>query len=260
MSLEEKRPRNGSFFFCPRNHLWGIEKFSSTVYPKTAMILSDKHIRKFLEEGRIKVIPNPNLEEQLGPCTIDFHLGNIFKIFDHSKYPFIDPRSKNLSEEIMKEIRISDDKPFIMRPGEFVLATTVEHLEIADDLVGRLEGRSSLGRLGIIVHSTAARFDPGWVGKPVMELGNIGVMPVALYPGMRICCFTFEELSSIAETPYRMKKDAKYSGQDSPYASKLAEEFSPLEKIKVKSVAALVSRKTSKAKSLRVRPKKSSKK
>lgn len=208
------------------------------------MILSDKHIRKFLEEGRIKIAPKPNLDEQLGPCTIDFHLGNVFKIFDHSKYPFIDPRSKSLSEEIMKEIKISGDNPFIMRPGEFVLATTVEHLEIADDLVGRLEGRSSLGRIGIIVHSTAARFDPGWVGKPVMELGNIGVMPVALYPGMRVCSFTFEELSSIAETPYKVKKDAKYSHQVFPDASKLAEEFSkPKKKETAKPVALTVKKK-----------------
>ena len=109
-----------------------------------------------------------------------------------------------------------------MRPGEFVLATTMEHLELADDLLGRLEGRSSLGRLGIVVHSTASIFDPGWVGKPVMELGNIGVMPVALYPGMRICSFTFEQLSTPVEVPYRLKKKAKYVGQSSPDASKIS--------------------------------------
>jgi dCTP deaminase len=189
------------------------------------MVLSDRHIRKFLEEGRIKVTPKPNLEKQLGPCTIDFHLDNIFKIFDHSKYPFIDPQNPDLSSKLMKEIRINDEKPFIMRPGEFVLTTTKEELILPDDLIGRLEGRSSLGRLGIIVHSTAARFDPGWIGKPVMELGNIGVMPVALYPGMRICSFTFEEVSSIVETPYTQKKAAKYAHQQAPDASKLAEEF-----------------------------------
>lgn len=194
------------------------------------MVLSDRHIRKFLEEGRIKVTPKPNLEKQLGPCTIDFHLGNIFKIFDHSKYPFIDPKNPDLSSKLMKEIKIEDEKPFIMRPGEFVLATTEEELILPDDLIGRLEGRSSLGRLGIIVHSTAARFDPGWVGKPVMELGNIGVMPVALYPAMRICSFTFEEVSSIVETPYTQKKEAKYAYQKSPDASKLSEEFSEKKK------------------------------
>ena len=189
------------------------------------MILSDRHIKKFLEEGRIKIAPAPNLEEQLGPCSIDLHLGSTFKIFNHSKYPYIDPRDPGLSSEIMKDIKIPAGEAFIMRPGEFCLATTVEDLEIADDLIGRLEGRSSLGRLGIIVHSTAARFDPGWVGKPVMELGNIGVMAVALYPGMRICSFTFEEVSSIVENPYRLKKDAKYSHQKAPDSSKLAQEF-----------------------------------
>lgn len=199
------------------------------------MILSDRHIRKFLEEGRIKVTPKPDLEEQLGPCTIDFHLGNIFKLFEHSKYPYIDPKKSGLTQDIMKEIKVEDGEPFIMRPGEFVLATTKQNLALADDLVGRLEGRSSLGRLGIIVHSTAARFDPGWDGKPVMELGNIGVMPVVLYPGMRICSFTFEEVSSIVETPYRVK--GKYMGQSAPDASKLSEEFVKQAKTKKKSVA-----------------------
>jgi len=191
------------------------------------MVLSDKDILKYLKAGKIKITPAPNLKEQLGPCTIDFHLGKTFKIFDHSKVPYFDPRQAKLSEKIMKEIRVPIGEPFIMRPGEFVLATTEESLELDNDLIGRLEGRSSLGRLGIIVHSTAARFDPGWLGKPVMELGNIGVMPVALYPGMRVCSFTFEQLTSSVNTPYRKKKGAKYAGQAKPESSKLAQEFKP---------------------------------
>jgi dCTP deaminase len=189
------------------------------------MVLSDKDILIYLKKGKIKIKPAPDLKEQLGPCTIDFHLGSSFKIFNHSKFPYIDPRQAKLSEEVMKEIKVMVGEPFVMRPGEFVLATTEESLELDNDLIGRLEGRSSLGRLGIIVHSTAARFDPGWIGKPVMELGNIGVMPVALYPGMRICSFTFEKLSSSATTPYRKKKGAKYAGQTKPESSKLAQEF-----------------------------------
>lgn len=189
------------------------------------MILSDKDIRTSIESGKIKIKPTPNLSEQLGSCSIDFHLGHTFKIFNHSKYPYIDPRNISLSSEIMKEIVVPEGEPFIMRPGEFCLATTIENLDLADDLLGRLEGRSSLGRLGIIVHSTAARFDPGWTGRPVMELGNIGVMPVALYPGMRICSFTFEQVSSPVESPYRKKKGAKYAGQESPITSKLADEM-----------------------------------
>ena len=189
------------------------------------MVLSDRDILDFLKKGKIKIIPKPNLAEQLGPCTIDFHLGKTFKIFDHSKVPYFDPRQAKLSEKIMKDIKVSEGEPFIMRPGEFVLASTEESLELDNDLIGRLEGRSSLGRLGIIVHSTAARFDPGWIGKPVMELGNIGVMPVALYPHMRICSFTFEQLSSPANISYRKKKGAKYAGQTVPESSKLSQEF-----------------------------------
>ncbi len=108
-----------------------------------------------------------------------------------------------------------------MQPGDFALVTTVETLEISDDLLGRIEGRSSLGRLGIIVHGTASIFDPGWIGKPTMELGNLGTMPIALYPGMRICAFTFEEVSSPVEVPYRKKKNNKYAGQKDPLASNL---------------------------------------
>lgn len=189
------------------------------------MILSDKDIKKSLTQGRIKITPKPNLSTQLGPCAIDFHLDKTFKIFNHSKYPYIDPRDQAVSTELMKEIKVKGKEAFIMRPGEFCLATTIESLELSDDLLGRLEGRSSLGRLGIIVHSTAARFDPGWTGKPVMELGNIGVMPVALYPGMRICSFTFEELSSPVDVNYKTRKSSKYVGQKVPEASKLAQEF-----------------------------------
>ena len=193
--------------------------------PSVFMILSDRDIRASLESGRIRISPAPDLEEQLGSCSIDFHLGDTFKIFNHSKYPYIDPRNSNLSKELMKEIVVNAGEAFIMRPGEFCLATTVENLEIANDLLGRLEGRSSLGRIGIIVHSTAARFDPGWNGRPVMELGNIGVMPVALYPGMRVCSFTFEEVSSPVDAPYAKRKNSKYVNQDTPLASKLAEEM-----------------------------------
>lgn len=117
------------------------------------------------------------------------------------------------------------NEPFIMQPGEFVLASTLENIELPDDLLARLEGRSSLGRLGIAIHSTAAIFDPGWRGKVVMELGNFGKMPVALYPGMRICSLTFEKLTSPAEVPYYKKKGAKYIDQKEPTPSKISEEM-----------------------------------
>jgi dCTP deaminase len=188
------------------------------------MILSDKDIKKAIEDGRIEIEPKPNYEVQLDACMIDFHLANHFRVFKHSKHAYIDLQGKIDVDEVMEDIVVDKNEPFIMQPGDFALANTVENLKLADDLVGRVEGRSSLGRLGIIVHGTASIFHPGWDGIPTLELGNLGVMPVALYPGMRICAFTFEELSSPAQVPYNKKKNNKYSGQKIPKASKLSEE------------------------------------
>ncbi|MBI4054368.1 MAG: dCTP deaminase [Candidatus Doudnabacteria bacterium] len=189
------------------------------------MILSDTDIKKSLRSGRIKIAPAPDLKEQLGSCSIDFHLGNRFRVFKHSSYPFIDLRGRIDTAQLMKEIVIPKGEAFIMQSGDFALASTIESLELADDILGRIEGRSSLGRLGIIVHGTASIFDPGWIGRPTMELGNLGVMPVALYPGMRICAFTFEEVSSKVEVPYNKKPTNKYAGSKSPLASKITQEL-----------------------------------
>ena len=188
------------------------------------MVLSDRDIARYLEEGRIKVTPTPDLAKQLGSCSIDFRLANTFRVFEHSRHAYIDPRQRSSIDAAMRKIIIPDDEPFIMQAGDFVLASTMEVLELPDDLVARLEGRSSLGRLGIIVHSTAAVFEPGWIGSATMELGNLGRMPVALYPGMRICSFTFEQLSSPARVPYRLKPGNKYLGQIEPEASRLSED------------------------------------
>lgn len=188
------------------------------------MILSDRDIKKAIQKGRIKIVPKPDYKVQLDACMIDLHLGNHFRVFKHSSYPYIDLKGPIDTDRLMKEIVVPKGEGFIMQPGDFALVTTVETLTIADDLVGRVEGRSSLGRLGIIVHGTASVFHPGWNGKPTLELGNLGVMPVALYPGMRICAFTFEELSSKADTPYSKKKSRKYFGQNKALASKLSEE------------------------------------
>ncbi|HEY4496703.1 MAG TPA: dCTP deaminase [Candidatus Paceibacterota bacterium] len=189
------------------------------------MILSDRDIKTAIQGGRIKITPEPDYNTQLGSCSIDLKLGNKFRIFKNSLHPFIDVKGNIPVDDIMEEVVVPDGKPFVLHPGELALAMTEEVLEIGDDLIGRIEGRSSLGRLGIIVHGTASVFDPGWNGHPVMELGNLGVMPVALYPGMRICAFTFEELSSPAEVPYNKHKDKKYIGQSSPMASQLNKDF-----------------------------------
>ena len=189
------------------------------------MILSDRDIKKAIEAGRIKITPKIDYQEQLGSCSVDLRLGNVFRVFNHSKCAYIDLRNKNLNRNLMKKVVVNKNEPFIMQPGEFVLASTRESLELPDDLLARLEGRSSLGRLGITIHSTAAVFDPGWRGRVVMELGNLGKMPVALYPGMRICSLTFERLTSPVEVPYYKKKGAKYVGQKEPVPSKLSEEW-----------------------------------
>lgn len=188
------------------------------------MILSDRDIKKALSEKRIRFAPDVDLTTQLGSCSVDLRLGTSFRVFKHSQHAFVDPHDKELASTLMEEEKIQEGEAFILQPGDFVLATTVESLTLPDDLVGRLEGRSSLGRLGIVVHSTASVFDPGWNGKIVMELGNLGRMPVALYPGMRICAMTFEELSSPALVPYNKKKHAKYKSQQTPLASKIGEE------------------------------------
>jgi dCTP deaminase len=187
------------------------------------MVLSDRDLKKALTSGRIRLEPTPDLKTQLGSCSIDLRLGNAFRVFESGVHGVIDPR-KNVAKEFTKEIIVEKGKAFIMQPGDFVLATTVENVEIPDDLVGSLEGRSSIGRLGIIVHSTAATIDAGWKGRITLELANMGKLPVALYPGMRICSISFEQLSSPAETPYYKKTTAKYLNQKGPGESKIDEE------------------------------------
>jgi dCTP deaminase len=188
------------------------------------MILSDRDIKKAIAAGRIKVDPAPDYSTQLGSCSLDLRLGSEARAFRPSKMTHVDVRHMQEAERIMEEFVIPEGEPLVLHPGDLVLATTLEWLEIPDDLIGRIEGRSSLGRLGIIVHGTASIFDAGWKGKPVMELGNLGVVPVLLWPGMRICAFTFEELSSPAEVPYTSKKDGKYISQATPLASRFSEE------------------------------------
>jgi dCTP deaminase len=188
------------------------------------MVLSDVDIRRYIAEGRIRITPELP-PEQFGSCSVDFRLGGEFSIFEHSRHPFIDLRDKRAIEDLMTQVIVPPNEPFILQPREFVLAITEEHLELADDVLGRLEGRSSLGRIGIIVHGTAGLFDPGWSGKATLELSNLGRMPVALYPGMRICSFTFEQLTSPSSMPYSKKVGNKYAGQTRPLASRLSGEF-----------------------------------
>ena len=188
------------------------------------MVLSDRDILKALESGMIRIDPAPDLATQLGSVSVDFRLGTTFMVFEHSRFSYIDPRNPGSIGDAMRTIEVAPDEPFIMQPGDFALASTVESLELPNDLLGRLEGRSSIARLGITVHSTAAVFEPGWIGTATMELSNLGRMAVALSPGMRTCAFSFETLSSPVITPYLDKLGNKYAGQMTPKPSQLYEE------------------------------------
>jgi len=188
------------------------------------MVLSDRDIRASIKKRKILITPAPDLTTQLGTCSLDLRLGNVFRIFEHSKHAYLDPQKKDYTGEITKKVVVKKGGSFMMQPGDFVLAVTLERVKIPSNMMGRLEGRSSLGRLGIVVHSTASIFDAGWDGKCVLELGNLGRMAVKLTPGMRICAMSFEELSSEADIPYSKKVNAKYKIQKEPVESKYHEE------------------------------------
>lgn len=190
------------------------------------MVLSDKDIKVALKTGRIKIKPSIDLKTQLGSNSIDLRLGKVFRIFDHSKYAYIDPFKKDIGEAVTREVKIKEGEPFIIQPGDFVLGTTIEYIELPDDLVGSLEGRSSIGRLGIVVHSTAASIECGFRGNITLELANMGKMPVALYSNMRICAVAFMQMTSSADVPYFKKKSAKYLGQKHPLESRFGKEKS----------------------------------
>jgi dCTP deaminase len=188
------------------------------------MIYSDRDIKRLLSEGKISITPPPDLATQLGSCSLDLRLSAEFSVFEYNRHPYIDVRDAAQARDIMKTLTVEDDQPFVLHPNSFVLAITMESVELPDDIVARLEGRSSLGRLGIIVHATASVIDPGWRGRIVLELANHGQMPVALYPGMRVCSITFEPLSSPVETPYWKKAEAKYKNQQTPLGSKISDD------------------------------------
>lgn len=180
------------------------------------MILSDRDIKKALLEKRIIISPDPDFKTQLGSCLIDLRLGNQFRVYNQSSVAVLDSRDISQVDKITTVQSVEDEGTFVLHPGEFVLGITKEHIEMPDDLTGRLEGRSSIGRLGVVVHSTAANIECGFRGRIVLELANMGRIPVKLYPGMRICSISFETLTSPAEVPYYKKKSAKYVDQKNP--------------------------------------------
>jgi dCTP deaminase len=188
------------------------------------MILSDRDLSERLARGDLRIDPSPDPQTQLQPASIDLRLGYEFQAFNYTRQALIDPRAPETFEQLTTAVRLGEEERFIVHPGEFVLGTTLEHVEIPDDLVARLEGRSSIGRLGIVIHSTAGFIDPGFRGRITLEISNLGRIAVALYPGMRICQIAFEQMSTAVDVNYARKRHAKYLGQQTATISRLFED------------------------------------
>ncbi|PIQ77036.1 dCTP deaminase [Candidatus Peregrinibacteria bacterium CG11_big_fil_rev_8_21_14_0_20_46_8] len=188
------------------------------------MILSDKDINARIAKGDIAVeSEDTGHNHNVNASSMDLRLGRFFKIYNHSKQAMLDPLDPKTFKNATTLIEVKNPcEPFIVQPGEFVLGVTMEKIKIADDLVARVEGRSSLGRLGIIIHSTAGFVDAGFEGTITLEITNINRLPVALYPGMRVCQLAFEQMSSAADVPYAKKGSSKYQGQMMPVESRIA--------------------------------------
>jgi dCTP deaminase len=186
------------------------------------VVLSDRDIRAEIEARRIVI--DPFIPEAVQPSSVDLHLDRRFRVFRNSRYPYIDVREEQ--PELTELVEIGGDEPFILHPGEFVLGSTLERVELPDDLVARLEGKSSLGRLGLLIHSTAGYVDPGWEGNLTLELSNVANLPITLYDGMKIGQISFQRLSSPVEVGYGDARiGSKYRGQRDPTASLYHRDF-----------------------------------
>jgi len=186
------------------------------------VILSDRDIRAEIAAGRIVI--DPYIPEAVQPSSVDLHLDRRFRVFRNSRYPYIDVRTDQ--PELTELVEISGVEPFILHPGEFVLGSTYERVELPNDLVARLEGKSSLGRLGLLIHSTAGYVDPGWEGNLTLELSNVANLPITLYDGMKIGQISFQRLSSPVEVGYGDARiGSKYRGQRDPTASLYHRDF-----------------------------------
>lgn len=182
------------------------------------MVLSDRTIREQFSAGRIVIEPLDFNDIQ--PSSVDLHLGDDFQVFRNSRYPYIDPAREQVG--LMEGVVASVEEPFVLHPGEFALGTTVERIGLPDDIVGRLEGKSSLGRLGLLIHSTAGYVDPGWQGRLTLELSNVANLPIVLTPGMKIGQISFSEMTTAVERPYgHPELGSKYQGQSGATPSKM---------------------------------------
>ncbi|MGJ0204122.1 dCTP deaminase [Leucobacter sp. gxy201] len=181
------------------------------------MLLSDRDIKAELDSGRIGLTPSE--VSMVQPSSVDVRLDRYFRLFDNHKYAVIDPAAEQ--PELTRLIEVDPDEGFILHPGEFVLGSTYEQVSLPDDIAARLEGKSSLGRLGLLTHSTAGFIDPGFEGHVTLELSNVATLPIRLWPGMKIGQLCFFKLSSPAERPYGAGATfSRYLGQRGPTASR----------------------------------------
>jgi len=186
------------------------------------VLLSDRDILAELDKGHVVLEPfDPAMVQ---PSSIDLRLDRLFRVFENHRYPHIDPAEDQ--PELTRLVEPAADEPFILHPGEFVLGSTYEAVTLPDDIAARLEGKSSLGRLGLLTHSTAGFIDPGFSGHVTLELSNVATLPIKLWPGMKIGQFCFFRLSSPAEHPYGSDRyGSRYQGQRGPTPSRSAQNF-----------------------------------
>lgn len=186
------------------------------------MIFSDRSIKEAIATGRIEIDPfDPSYVQ---PSSVDLRVDRAFRVFENHRYPHIDPRSPQ--DDLTKEVVVGDDEPFMLHPGEFVLGATFERVRLGTDVVARLEGKSSLGRLGLLIHSTAGFVDPGFDGYLTLELSNVATLPISIHPGMRIGQISFYQMTTDADHPYGSEAaGSKYQGQRGPTPSRSHRDF-----------------------------------
>jgi dCTP deaminase len=186
------------------------------------MIFSDRTIKQAIADGRITI--DPYDEAMVQPSSVDLRCDPSFRVFENHKYALIDPKAPQ--GDLTTGVTATESDPFILHPGEFVLGSTLEVIGLSDDVVARLEGKSSLGRLGLLIHSTAGFIDPGFVGQVTLELSNVANLPIAIYPGMKIGQISFYQMTTPADVPYGSPQlGSKYQGQRGPTASAMHRDF-----------------------------------
>jgi dCTP deaminase len=187
-----------------------------------SMVLSDRSIKEEVAAGRLVIAPLD--ADDIQPASVDVHLDRAFRVFKVSSRPYIDMRES--MDDLTDEVVIDDDSPFFIHPGEFVLASTLEVVTLPDDILAQVEGKSSLGRIGLLIHATAGFVDPGWTGKLTLELSNVAKMPIALYFGMKIGQLSFMRMSTPVDRPYGSPGlRSKYQGQMTPTPSRAWTDF-----------------------------------